>query len=136
MLERFPDEFGAHVVGDSKADEHPCIAVNYQSEIHIRPVRDRQIGDIANQHPICSGGCKVPLDQVSKHHAIGLTPGGGDLAFFTVATQAKLLHDPGDALMVDRPVVVVGVVMRQLCHDAFSTVELVLLVKDRLDLRP
>ena len=41
VLERSLDEFGAHVLGDSKADEHPGIAVNYRSEIHIRPVRDR-----------------------------------------------------------------------------------------------
>ena len=63
------------------------------------------------------------------------TPGGGDLAFFGVATQAKLLHDPGDALMVDRPIVVVSVVIRQLCRDTFGTIALVFLVKDRLDLR-
>ena len=82
VLERSLDEFGAHVLGDSKADEHPGIAVNYRSEIHIRPVRDRQIGDIANQHPICSRGREFSLDQVGKHHSIGPTPGGGDLAFF------------------------------------------------------
>ena len=64
------------------------------------------------------------------------TPGGGDLSFFGVATQTKLLHDPGDALMVDRPVVVVGGVMRQLCRDAFSTVEQVFFIEDRLELRP
>ena len=31
VLERFLDEFGAHVVGDSKANEHPGIAVNHRS---------------------------------------------------------------------------------------------------------
>ena len=31
VLECFLDEFGAHVVGDSKADEHPGIAVNDRS---------------------------------------------------------------------------------------------------------
>ena len=28
MLERFLDKFGAHVICDSKANEHPGIAVN------------------------------------------------------------------------------------------------------------
>ena len=66
VLECFLDKFGAHVFGDSKADEHPGIAVDYRSEIHIRPVRDRQIGDIANEHPICSWCREVSLDQVGE----------------------------------------------------------------------
>lgn len=80
-IEGFFEEFCAYVVGDSKASEHPGVAVNYRSQKHIRPVRSRQRGALVNENPICSWCREIQLDHVCEQETSTVTPSCRSLAF-------------------------------------------------------
>ena len=136
IFERLFDEVGAQVVCDREANEHPRVAINHRSKIHVRPVRDRQIGNIADEDPIGRWRSEVALDQVSEYKAITLTLRCRDFTFFRVAAQLKLPHNPGVALVVDRTCATLRIVESQLGDNAFCAVELLLVVEDGLNLGP
>ena len=43
-VQRFLDEFGAHVVGDRPAGEPSGVAVDHGRQVQVRPVREREVG--------------------------------------------------------------------------------------------
>nr|AAK62490.1 MC16 [Micrococcus sp. 28] len=94
------DEFGAHVVGDLPARELAGAEVDARREIQVRPVCDREVGDIADVPAVRLPDREVPADQVGE-----LPPGlvrdrGLHPASQPDPHQLVLTHHAGDALVI------------------------------------
>ncbi|BAC17176.1 conserved hypothetical protein [Corynebacterium efficiens YS-314] len=79
------DQAGPHVIGDRKAHQPAGIAVDDGGQVHIRPIRDRQVSDVPDVHLIRLVGGEFPAHQVREHWFLLIGDCGGDLAFLCIA---------------------------------------------------
>nr|CAA48851.1 unnamed protein product [Corynebacterium glutamicum] len=91
---------GTHVICDRKAHQPAGIAVNDRSQVHIRPISNRQVRDVPDVHLIWLISGELPADKVRKHCLGFIRHSGGDLAFLCVAKQLQRAHHPSDPLVI------------------------------------
>ena len=103
--ESFFDQLRAHVVSDRETGQLPRIAVDDGGQVHIRPVRDRQVRDIADVDGVRFLRDEPAFQQVGQLRSLFRRHGGLHPAFFGVAEQAHLAHQPGGALVIEKVVV-------------------------------
>ena len=113
------DQGRTHVIGNREADQPAGETVDDRGQVHIRPVRDRQVRDIADVDLVRCRGGEPPADEIRKHRLPPIRDSRGDLAFLGVANQLQRAHDPGDFLVIDRTA---GRVVVELRRDAFGAV--------------
>jgi hypothetical protein len=95
------DELGAHVLRDRPTGQAPAGAVDDGGQVKVRPVGQRQVGDVPDVALIRRLGGEVPLEQVGHRLIRGLGHGGADLALLDVAADTGHAHHPRDPLVVD-----------------------------------
>ena len=113
------DQGSTHVIGDREAYQPAGETVDDRGQVHIRPVRNRQVRDIADVDLVRCRGGEFPPHQVRKHRLPPIRDSRGDLAFLRVANQLQRAHDPGDFLVIDRTA---GRIVVELRRDAFGAV--------------
>lgn len=96
------DQAGAHVIRDGKADQPAGIAINDRRQVHIRPIRNRQVRNIPNVELVRLVSGELPAHQIREHRLLMIRHGGDDLAFLGVTKQFELTHDPRNSLVVHR----------------------------------
>ena len=94
------------------------------------PIRDRQIGNVADIELVWLVGGEFPAHQVRKHRGLLIRDGGGDLAFLRVSEKLQGLHDPCDPLVVHRSLIIL---VFEFSRDPFRTITTAFGGEDRLD---
>ncbi len=96
------DQGGTHVIGDREAGQPARETIDDGREVHIRPIGNRQVGDVADVDLVRCRGGEPPADEIREHRFFPFGHSGGDLAFLGVSDQLQGAHDPGDFLGVAR----------------------------------
>lgn len=119
-----------HVIRDRKTHQPARIAINDRSQVHIRPIRNRQIRNISDVEAVWLLLGEFSAHRIRKHCPSFVRDSGGDLAFLGVAEQLQGAHDPGDALVIDWALIRLVFELR---GDAFGTVTAIFGSEDSLD---
>ena len=84
----------------SKAYKPARTTIQYCRQIHVRPVNNRQVGDVPNIKLVRLFGVELAAYKVCEHMS-ALSPHGG---FYSsspgIPVKAYILHDPGHMLVV------------------------------------
>ena len=99
--EGFFDQLGAHVVGDCETGQLPRIAVDDRGQVHIRPVRDRQVRDIADVDLVRFLRGEPAFQKVRELRRTFRGHSGLHPAFPGVVDKAHLPHQPGSVLVIE-----------------------------------
>ena len=84
----------------SKAYKPARTTIQYCRQIHVRPVSDRQVGNVTNIKFVESIGVKPAAYKVSKHVSAFGSHGGFYSSSPGIPAKAYILHDPGHTLVV------------------------------------
>jgi hypothetical protein len=100
LLERVDDELGAEVVLERPADDAAAVAVDDHAE--VEPALPRaQVGDVRDPEPVRCRRLEVALDEIIRDTHSRDTNRRPAAAPFDRAADARLSHQPLDALTTD-----------------------------------
>ena len=125
------------MINDRKPRQLPRIAVDNRGQVHIRPVHDRQVRDVADVDRVRPVRSEPALQQIRKPRGPFTRRRRFHPAFPGETKKAHLPHQPGGALVIETAAlapVVDGIGVDRRSH-SFRAVAAVLGVEGGLDLR-
>lgn len=75
------------MIRDRKTHQPAGIAISNRGQVHIRPIRNRQVGNVTDIDLIGCWSGEVTANQIGQYRLFLIRLGCGDLAFVCVSKQ-------------------------------------------------